>query len=184
MSSDVFIVATARNPHRAAALQQAVEAAGLLPAQVQDVVFGLDSTMPRSALETITQAAGLPCPAASVMPGLWGIFFAAASILSDDVELSVAAGLSHDAAVAFVLASPEAVGRLNLMPRARIAARSPAGREAALRQAGLAAEEIDLFKEGEHGSLLLHDLLAELETAARRWGLVTEGAATLIVERV
>ncbi len=184
MSSDVFIIAAAREPQGATALQGALEAAGVLPGQVQDVVFGLDSAVPQRALETIVRSAGLACQAAGAIPGLRGIFFAAASILSDEMQLSLAAGLQHDTVVAFVLASPEAVGRLNLLPRARIAARSLAGREAALRQAELSAEEIDLSKEGEHGALLLHDLLEELETESARWGIVTEGAATLIIERL
>ncbi len=184
MSSDVFVIATARNTQGAAALQQALEAGGVLPAQVQEVVFGLDSAAQQRALQSIVESAGLPCQATGVVPSLRGIAFAAASILSDEVQLSLAAGLSHEAAVAFVLASPEAVGRLNLLPCARIAARSLAGREAALRQAGLAAEEIDLTKDGQHAILRLSDLLEELDTASRRWGLVTEGDAALIIERL
>ncbi len=184
MSSDVFIIATARNPQGAAALQQALETAGVLPGQVQDVVFGLDSAVPQRALETVVRSAGIACAAASVVPSLRAIFFAAASILSDEVQLSLAAGGSHEAAVAFVLASPEAVGRLNLLPCARIAARSLAGREAALRQASLAGEDIDLAKDGQQGILLLHDLLDGLVAASRRWGLVTEGDAALMVERL
>ncbi len=184
MSSDVFIIASARNPQAAAALQAAAEAAGVLPAQVQDIVFGVDSAMPQRALETIVKSAGLACPSASACPSLRAVLFAAASILSEDTQLLLAAGLYHDAAAAFVLASPEAVGRLNLLPRARIAARSLVGAEAALHEAELAAADIEVSKEGERAVLLLHDVLEELQASSARWGLVGDGAAVLIVEQL
>jgi hypothetical protein len=105
--------------------------------------------------------------------------------LSDDLQLSLAAGLAHEAAAAFVLASPEAVGRLNLLPRARIAARSLAGQEAALHQAGLSTEDVAVVKQAERGALLLlNDVLDELDAGSARWGLVNQGAAALLVERL
>jgi hypothetical protein len=76
------------------------------------------------------------------------------------------------------------VGRLNLLPRARIAARSLAGKGAALRQAELAPEDVELSKEGPHAVLLLNELLEELEAASARWGLVSEDAMAVLVERL
>src|SRR5512138_2781778 len=133
MSSDVFIISTARDAQAAAALQQALQSAGVRAAQVQDVVFGLDSALAQRALEAIARSAGLACPVCSVSPGLRALLFAAGSILSDDAQLSLVAALYHDLSVAFLLASAEAVGRLNLLPCARIAARSIGGRETGLR---------------------------------------------------
>jgi hypothetical protein len=185
MSSDVFIISAARSSQGPVALQQAVELAGLQPAQVQDAIFGLDNVVARPAIEAILRSAGLACPAASVSPGLRALVFAAASILSEDVQLLLAIGLAHDAAVALLLASPEAVGRLNLLPRARIAVHSLAGQEAALREAGLPAEEVDLSKEAAHGALLvMSDLLDELEAASRRWALLSDGQTTVLLERL
>ncbi len=185
MSSDVFIISAARKPQGPAALQQAVDLAGVHAAQIQDVVFGLDSAVARPALDAILHAAGLACPTASVSPGLRALAFAAASILSDDVQLSLAVGLGHDSAVALVLASAEAVGRLNLLPRARIAMRSLAGQEAALRQASLPAEELEITKEADRGALLVvNDLLDELDSTSSRWGLVSEGETAVLIERL
>jgi hypothetical protein len=185
MSSDVFIISATRNPQGPAALQQAVQLAGLRPAQIQDAVFGLDNAVARPALDAILRSAGMACTSASVSPSLRGFLFASASILGDDVQLSLAVGLAHDAAVAVVLATPEAVGRLNLLPRARIAMRSLAGPEAALRAAGLPAEEVQIRKEAERGALLLvSELLDELEAASARWGLASEGETAVLIERL
>jgi len=183
MSSDVFIVSTARNPEPAAALQQALELASLHPAQIRDAVFGLDDPLSRPDLDSVLRSVGLTCPAARVSPSVRAIFFAAASILSDDAELSLAVALAEEATSAFALASPEAVGRLNLFPRARIGARSLAGQEAALRQAGLAATDVQVCKEGERGASL-HELLNELEASAARWGLITAGDIALLIEQL
>ena len=181
MASDVFIISTARNPDPVAALQQALELAGLEVARVQDAVFGLEHQASEADLAAILRAAGLTCGFASVSPGLRAPFFAAASMLSDDVQLSLAVTLDVDAASAFVLASPEAVGGLNLFPRARIAARSLAGTEPAVRQAGLALADVEICKAG---GAALHDVLNELDARPARWGLVTDGDMALLIERL
>lgn len=182
MSSDVFIVSTARGAETAAALQAALELAGLQPAQIADAVFGLDGSAARPDLEAVLRSVGLTCPAAIISPSLRAPFFAAASILSDDVELSLVIALDAEAACACVLASPEAIGRLNLFPRARLAARSLAGQEAALRQAGLSATDVRLCKEGS--GALLDELLNEMQASAARWGLLASGETALLVEQL
>jgi hypothetical protein len=185
MSSDVFIISCARGPNPAAAIRQAAEIAGVSPRHVQDVVFGLDDpASARPDIDGILLAAGLTCPWARVFTSLRAIFFAAASIQSDDAELLVVIGLDGESSTAFLLASPEAVGRLNLLPCARLAARSLAGSEAALRLAGLTAADVQASKHGERAAPLLYDLLNELESSASRWGIVAVGNAALLIERV
>ncbi len=152
-------------------------------ARVQDVIFGLDgAALPD--LERMRSAAGLSCPAAAVSSSLRALFFGASSILSNDVELLLVVGLGSDAPAAVLLASPEAVGRYNLLPRARIAARSLGGAEPALRLADIAASELDLQKEGKFGVPLLHDLLDELEAASAHWGLLSASGLALLLERI
>lgn len=184
MSSDVFIISSVRDDGAPGAIRQALELAGVGPARIQDVLFGLDGSASLPDLAAVIRAAGLECPFASVMSSLRSIGFAAASILGDDAELLVVAGLQPDACTALVLASPEAVGRLNLMPRARLAARSLAGSEPALRAVELTAVDIEICMEGEHAAALLHELLDELDARPARWGMVKVGPATIIVERI
>ena len=184
MSSDVFIISSARDPDPAAAIRGAMEPTGMSPGRVQDAVFGLDNPSTRPDPDAILLAAGLTCPWARVFTSLRAIFFSAASILSDDAELLVVLGLDRDGCTAFVLASPEAVGRLNLMPCARLAARSLTGAEAAFRLAGLIPADVQVSRQGDRAAPLLHDLLNELESSASRWGMVAAGEAVLLIERL
>ncbi len=183
MSSDVFILSSACDPTASSAIRQAVELAAISPSRVQDVLFGLDGVSSPD-LDSIARAAGLTCPSVGVSSSLRALFFAAASLLSDDVELALVIGLHPDACAAFLLASPESVGRLNLLPRARLAARSLAGPESALRLAGLTSADVDVSKTGDHAALLLHDLLAELDAQSARWGLLTVAESALLIERI
>jgi hypothetical protein len=184
MSSDVFIISAARDANASTAIRQAVEAASVSASQIQDALFGLDgsSAMPDTA--AVLQAAGLQCPAVCVSSSLRGVFFAAASILSEDVELSLVIGLGSGASVAFVLASPEAVGRLNLLPRARLAARSLNRAEAAWRAAEVTPADINIQKSGPHAAELLFELLEELDANAARWGMLSSSGALMLVERL
>ena len=172
MSSDVFIISASHSPNVAAALQQALELAAVEASQVEDAVFGLDAQDAAPDLSMIVRSAGLNCPVVRVSPRLRAVFYAADSILSDDVAASVTVLIGEESS-AFVLASPEAVGRLNLLPSARLAARSLTGKEAALSEAGLGEADLELCKEDGEGALL--DLLSELETRPARWGLLTAG---------
>ena len=183
MSSDVFIIASASDPAPSSAIRQVVERAGVSPSRLQDAVFGLDSYY-YSDLDSIARAAGLTCPSVGVSSSLRALFFAAASILSDDVELAVVTGLLPDTCTAFLLASPEMVGRLNLLPRARFAARSLTGSEPALRLAGLTPADIDITRSGDRAALLLAELLDELEARSARWGLLSVAEAALLIERL
>jgi acetyl-CoA acetyltransferase len=119
-----------------------------------------------------------------VSSSLRAVFFAAQSILSGDLELVVVIGVSEEAATALLLASPDAVGRFNLLPRARLAARSLLGSDKAYRSAGIASEDVPIIKNGENGILLLKELLEELEQRQAQWGLVSVDRSALLVERI
>ena len=128
--------------------------------------------------------AGLTCPSVVVSSGLRAVFFAAQSILSGDMDLVVVIGLGEEASTALMLASPDAVGRYNLLPRARLATRSLAGTDSALRSAGLVSDDIAIFKTGENGPLAVKELLEELEQRQVQWGMVSTGDLALLVERI
>lgn len=180
---DVFIISAARHPIPAEALHQVLTDAGVKPGQVQDAVFG--GEVPHSLdLREIVRDAGLACPTVIVSSGLRAVMFAAQSILTGDVELAVSIAMQGEDASAFLLASSSAVGRWNLLPRARLAARSLAGPEPALRTAGLSAGEVDVSLKAVAGALPLGDLLEELEEKKLRWGLIAEDEAALLVERI
>lgn len=184
MSSEVFVISSVRDHHAFNALRHAVEQAGLEPERIQDAVFGLDGHFALPPLEGVMRQAGLSCPAVAVSSSLRAIFYSSASILSDDVNLSAVVGGDAAECAAFVLASPDMVGRLNLIPRARLAARSLAGAEAALYIAELTHQDMRILKEGESGALLLNELLDELDDQTAAWGLVTVHGAALLVERL
>jgi hypothetical protein len=182
MSSDAFIISASRSPNVAAALQQALELAALEASQVEDAVFGLEGHEAAPDLGMIVRSAGLSCATVRVSPRLRALFYAAASILSDDAAVSVAVLFGEQDSSALTLASTEAVGRLNLLPDARVAARSLTGKEAALREAGLGEIDLGVSRVDEDGALL--DLLNELETRPTRWGLVTAEELALLIERL
>ena len=184
MSSDVFIIATALDTSASAAIRRAVELAGLTVDRVQDAVFGFDGSTTFPDLAAITRAADLTCPSVGVSSSLRALFFAADSILCDDAELVIVIGLHADSSTAFLLASPEMVGRLNLLPRARVAARSLAGPDPALRIAGLASADVEISKAGKYGASLAHELLDELEARSARWGLISAADSVLLIERI
>src|SRR5512140_341194 len=184
MSSDVFIISAARGANAQAAIQQAIMLAGIHPARVQDAVFGLDDFSSMPDVDQLVREAGISCPAACILTSLRAVYFAAASMLSDDAELSLVIGMEDNKSTAFVLASPQAVGGMNLLPRARIAARSLAGAEPALSAAGLVASEVEIMKDGEHAAPMLFVLLDELEAKPAHWGMLAVGVALILVERV
>ncbi len=183
MSSEVFILSSVRDASAAFAIRQAVELAGVSRARVQDAVFGLEAGPDFPDLEAITRSAGLLCPWAGVLSGLRALSFGAASMLSDDSRLTAVVGVGGADSAAVILASPEAVGMLNLLPRARVAARSLAGPDLALQLAGLETSDAQVCKEGD-SLVLLHTLLGELEQQELRWGLITSGSLALAIERV
>jgi hypothetical protein len=184
MSSDVFIISAARDANAPAAIRQALESAGVSPSRVQDAVLGLDGFAAIPDVKPVTQAAGLSCPAACILTSGRALFFAAASMLSDDTQLSLVIGMDHAGSTAFVLASPEAVGWMNLLPRARIAARSLNGPEPALESAGIGRGDVEIVMHTMQAALSLYDLLDMLETKQARWGMVAAGEALILVERV
>lgn len=184
MDRDVFVLAAISEASPAEALRHALKITDINPARVDDAVFGYDGPLPLPDIEQITHEAGLTCPSVNVSSSLRAVFFAAQSILSGDLELVMVIGLSEGTSTALLLASPDSVGRYNLLPRARLAARSLAGTEVALRAAGLASDEVSLSKNGEKGALLVKELLEELEQQQKQWGLVSTGQSALLMERI
>jgi hypothetical protein len=184
MSSEVFALSAMRNPEPAEAIRLAVERAEVNPGRIQDAVFGFEGRSTAPGLQDMAHKAGLTCSAVGVSSGLRAVFFGAQSILSDGLELIAVAGVDGHGASAVVLAGPESIGRWNVVPRARLAARSLQGIEAALRQAGIESEELAVVKQSESGARLLCELLDELETRQARWGMMVVGELALLVERV
>ena len=182
--SDAFIISAVKNAKPAEALRQAIQNAGVDPSRVQDVVFGFDE--PRSVdAEKIMSEAGLTCPTTTVSASLRAIFFAAQSILSGDVDIVIIVGMEEDVSTTILLASPDAVGRWNLIPRARLAAvRRLSGVDTALRTAELTSSDVTTVKEGKQGALLIKELLEELEQKAGRWGMVTMNELAMLIERI
>jgi hypothetical protein len=181
--SDVFIISAVSNADSAQAIRQAIQNAGADSLHVQDVIFGLDET--RSIdIEKIISASGLTCSVATVSSSLRAAFFAAQSILSLDLDVVIVVGVEADVSTALLLASPDAVGRWNLMPRARLAARSLNGIESALRTAELESKDVTIVKDGKYSSLLIKELLDELEGQSARWGMVTMNELALLIERI
>ena len=184
MSSEVFVLSAMRNPEPAEAIRLAVERAEVNPGRIQDAVFGFEGRSTAPGLQDIAHKAGLTCSAVGVSSGLRAVFFGAQSILSESLELIAVAGVDGRGTSALILAGPEAIGRWNVVPRARLAARSLLGTEAALRQAAIQSRELAVVRQGESGARLLCELLDELETLQALWGMVVVGELALLVERV
>ena len=181
MSYDVFIIAAARAGAATTAIRQALDLAGIPVTRVQDTVFGLDvSAAPE--LPSIMRAAGLECPFATVAPPLRALSFGCASILSDDAGPVLVAGMDGTDCTAFVLASPEQVGMLNLLPRGRVAARARTA-EGALRLGGLSISDIQLQQQGSSLGVVL-DLLDALDAQVARWALLSSPDLHILVERL
>jgi hypothetical protein len=184
MDRDVFILSAISKTEPAEAIRLALENIDVKPSRVGDAVFGYDGSFSLPDVEQITKEAGLSCPAVNVSSSLRAVFFAAQSILSGDQELAVVIGLGENGSTALLLASPDTVGRFNLLPRARLAARSLTGTEAALSAAGLVSGDVAISKDGERGALLVRELLEELEQSQAQWGLVCIGGSALLIERI
>jgi hypothetical protein len=181
--SDVFIISIVQRANPSEAIKEAVANAGSNSVRVQDVIFGLDE--PRSInTEKTLSASGLTRSTATVSSSLRAAFFAAQSILSLDVDLVIVIGVEANASTAILLASPDAVGRWNLMPRARLAARSLTGVDSALRAAELEPKDVTIIKDGKYGALLITELLDELEQQSARWGVVKMNELALLIERI
>lgn len=183
MSSEVFVLSAFRNPEPAEAVRLAVERAQVNPSRIQDALFGFERSFTAPNLQDTARKAGLTCSAVSVSSSMRAVFFGAQSILSDGIELIAVAGVDGRGTSALVLAGPEAIGRWNLVPRARLAARSLQGTDAALRQAGISSEDLAVVKQSESGARLICELLDELDARQARWGMVAVGELALLVER-
>jgi hypothetical protein len=184
MDRDVFVLAAINEVKPAEAMRHALEITDINPLRVDDAVFGYDGQPSPLNIEQFTHEAGLTCPSVNISSSLRAVFFAAQSILSGDLELVIVIGLGEGTSTALLLASPDSVGRYNLLPRARLAARSLSGTEAACRAAGLAIDEVSITKSGDQGALLVKELLEELEQQQKQWGLVSTGQSALLMERI
>jgi acetyl-CoA acetyltransferase len=181
--SDAFIISAAKDVQPAEAMRQAIQNAGMDLPRVQDVIFGLDE--PRFVdTKKIMGDASLTCPTATVLSSLRAIFFAVQSILSGDVDVVIVASMENNVSIAMLLASPDAIGRWNLMPRARLAVRSLTGVDSALRTAELTSSDVTIVKYGKQGALLIKELLEELEQKSGRWGMVAMNELALLIERI
>jgi hypothetical protein len=183
MSSEAFILNAVQSAEPAEAIRLAVEGAGLIPGRIQEALFGYEPLDPTAEAREILHKAGLTCPAARVWPSLRALFAAAQSIVSEDVELAVVVSEDGGVAEASVVSAPEPIGRWNLVPRARVAARSVGGMERALRSAGIAAEDVAISKTGG-GLHQARMLLEELEAQKAQWGALSSGELVLLLERV
>lgn len=184
MSSEAFVLSSVRNVDPAEAIRLAVERAEVDPKRVQDALIGFERSFTAPGLQDTVRKAGLACPAVSVSSSMRAIFFGSQSILHDAIGLVVVAGVDGRGTSALVLAGSEAIGRWNLTPQARIAARSLQGEEAALRQAEIKPEDLAVMKQSEAGARLVCEVLDELETRQAHWGLVCAGELALVLERV
>jgi hypothetical protein len=160
-----------------------VQAAGVKAERVQDAIFGPEPEKSITDLIRAVRMAGLACPAVSVSSSMRAIFLAAQSILSGDVELVVVVDGDAGRSNALLLSAPEPVGRWNLMPRARLAARSLTGVEAALQVAGISAGEVTVSRDGD-SLVLASEVIDELERGQATWGMVTAGQLALLIERI
>ena len=184
MDRDVFILSAATAVEPADAIHLALENIDINPSRVQDAIFSSNDSTSVPNIEHIVNKAGLTCPAVLVgSSGLRAIFFASQSILSGDLDMVLVA-LGENASTALLLVSPDAVGRYNLMPRARLAARSLAGTDSALRAAGIASDDIAVSRTGESGTLSIKELVEELEQHQAQWGMVSADSFALLVERI
>ncbi|HUH99067.1 MAG TPA: hypothetical protein VLZ89_17030 [Anaerolineales bacterium] len=183
MDRDVFIISIAQSRQTAQAIRQAMQEARVDPSHVQDVIFGLDGSGAIDAGKILT-VSSLTCSAATVSSSLRAAFFAAQSALSGDLEVLVVVGLDDQHSTTMLLASPDAVGRWNLMPRARLAARSLKGIESTLRAAEIDRNDVTVLKAGKCGAALIKETLEELEGQSGRWGLVTVNESALLIERI
>jgi len=179
--SDVFIISVVQSANPSEAIRQAIEHAEVDSSRVQDVVFGLDKSHSVDADEILSTSA-LTSSTAAVTPGLRAAFFAAQSILSGDADVVIVLGVEDAVSTAILLASPDAVGRWNLMPGARLAARSLTGAASALHMAGIELKDVDVTKDGRNGVTLIREAVEELERQSARWGMVATGDLALLIE--
>jgi len=173
--SDVFIISAVQDTDPSQAIGQAIQNAGINPVRLQEVVFGMNETRSMDAKKIIS-ALGLNCSTAIVSASLRAVFFAAQSVLSGDVNVVIVVGVENNMSTALLLASPDAVGRWNLLPRARLASRSLTK--------DIGSNEASIIKDGQHGVALVMETLNELERTSAQWGMVTSNGLALLMERI
>ncbi|HUI89944.1 MAG TPA: hypothetical protein VLX61_14595 [Anaerolineales bacterium] len=181
--SDAFVISVVQSANPSESIRQAVDEAGVGSSRVQDVIFGLDESRSIDA-EKILSTSALACSAAIVSSSLRAVFFAAQSILSFDLDVVMVVGIENDVSTAILLAAPDAVGRWNLIPRARLAVRSWKGGDAVLRAAGIESKDVTTSKDGKDGARLIKEALNEMEEKSGRWGVITLDELALLIEKI
>ncbi len=179
--SEVFVLSIARADTAWQAVDLAARQAGLKPERIQDIFWS-------------GSAAELAFPVVSVGRGgadfQQALHCAAQAILAGDVELALVGGPVDDAFAALVLCSPSPVGRLNLDPLLRIAARTlgPQAVARAFAMAEVEAADLQNSLEGVE-NLSLPTLLEQLMQRRLRYGLFASplgsaGQLATLVERL
>lgn len=181
MSSEAFVIAAARSKEAVEAIRLATQEAGVRLARVQDCIVAWEQRA-RGDAAALARDSGLGCPAATVDSALRAMFFAGQATLSGDIDLCLVAGIGPRGCTALMLAGAEAVGRWNLMPRARLAVRSLTGPETAYRAAGIASADVDVNVEGDRLGLVF-EILEKLEKDHGRWGMVRADPLALLLEK-
>jgi hypothetical protein len=182
-SNDVFIVSASCAVDPAQALRQAMKASGVNPARVQDFIFGAETPVLISPDE-LARETMMNCPVVMVSSSMRAVFFAAQSILCQDTDLVLVGGGQGGQSAGLLLASPASVGIYNLMPLARVDARSLTSAEHALKKAACPVEEVTVRLNGTCGVLLLAQLIEQLQEQKAGWGLAQVGKAALLLERI
>jgi acetyl-CoA acetyltransferase len=182
-SSDVFIISAFSAADPAETLRQAIQESGVNPARVQDFILGVDDPASIGA-EQLARETAIHCPLVTVSSSLRALFFAAQSILCEDVDLVLVSGAQGGQSAALLLASPAAVGIYNLTPLARVEAFSLAGADAVLKKAELSHEDVEISLEGTCGALLMAQLVSELQEREAYWGMVSVAGMAMLIERV
>lgn len=182
-SNDVFIVSASCAVDPAQALRQAMKASGVNPARVQDFIFGADMPVLINP-EELARETMMNCPVAMVSSSIRALFFATQSILCQDADLVLVGGGQGGQSAGLLLASPASVGVYNLMPLARVDARSLISAEHAFKKAGCPIEEVTVRLSGTCGVLVLVHLIEQLQEQKASWGLAQVGKAALLLERI
>lgn len=182
-SSDVFIISACSAGDIAEALRQAIKESGVNPARVQDFIFGTDGPA-RIDVAELAHEVLVNCPQVGVSSSLRAFFFAAQSILCEDVNLVLVGGSDGRESASLLLASPTAVGVYNLTPLARLDAHSLISLDHALRKAEHPIEDVEIRLEGTCGVLLAVQLVEQLQAQQVAWGLAQVGSSAMLIERI
>lgn len=178
--TDCFIVSAASGTDPAAVIGEALRAAGIVAEQVDAAVVSVDPSAGDRATGLVQQFGG-SATAVLVLGGLQALITAAQAISAGDAHALLVSEKRSGEICVLALASPDAIGKLNLMPRARIAGRSLTGLSAALKAAEI--ESAELAVDGVSLDVA-RKLLDQLDGANAQWGCIRSGKLALVLERL